>query len=71
MLGGQVGILGHVELADQVIVATRGGVSKSLKTGKYRGSPAIPINEYHRQEVHIRKLEEYVERLRELEKKLP
>jgi UDP-3-O-[3-hydroxymyristoyl] glucosamine N-acyltransferase len=70
MLGGQVGIIGHVELDDQVLIATRGGVSKSLKKGKYRGSPAMPIAEYHRQEVHVRKLEEYVERLKELERKL-
>lgn len=70
MLGGQVGIVGHVELADHVLVATRGGVSKSLKAGKYRGSPAVPIHEFHRQEVHVRKLEEYVERLKHLEKKL-
>lgn len=69
MMGGQVGILGHVELEDHVLIATRGGVSKSLKSGKYRGSPAIPIHEYHRQEVHVRKLEEYVERLKKLEKK--
>lgn len=69
MLGGQVGIVGHVELEDQVLIATRGGVSKSLKTGKYRGSPVLPINEYHRQEVHVRKLEEYVKRLQALEKK--
>ena len=67
MLGGQVGVLGHVELGDQVMIATRGGVSKSLKTGKYRGSPAIPLHEYNRQEVYIRKLEEYVERLKKLE----
>ncbi len=70
MLGGQVGIVGHVELDDMVLVATRGGVSKSLKAGKYRGSPAMPISEFHRQEVHVRKLEEYVDRLKELEKKL-
>ncbi|PIS03061.1 MAG: UDP-3-O-(3-hydroxymyristoyl)glucosamine N-acyltransferase [Chlamydiae bacterium CG10_big_fil_rev_8_21_14_0_10_42_34] len=70
MLGGQVGIVGHVELDDQVMVATRGGVSKSLKAGKYRGSPAIAINEFHRQEVHVRKLEEYVQRLKKIEKKL-
>jgi len=70
MLGGQVGIVGHVELKDQVMVATRGGVSKSLKTGKYRGSPAIPIAEYNRQEVYVRKLEEMYERIKELEKKL-
>ena len=70
MMGGQVGVLGHVEIQDRVQIATRGGVSKSLKEGKYRGSPAIPIHQYHRQEVHVRKLEEYVRRLKELEKKM-
>lgn len=70
MMGGQVGVLGHVAIEDGAMIATRGGVSKSLKTGKYRGSPAIPIAEYNRQEVHIRRLEEYVERLKALEKKL-
>ncbi len=70
MLGGQVGIVGHVELEDGVLIATRGGVSKSLKKGKYRGSPAMPITEYHRQEVHVRKLEEYVDRLKDLESKI-
>jgi UDP-3-O-[3-hydroxymyristoyl] glucosamine N-acyltransferase len=70
MLGGQVGILGHVELEDMVMVASRGGVSKSLKAGKYRGSPAIPIAEYNRQEVYVRKLEGYVERLKMLEEKM-
>jgi UDP-3-O-[3-hydroxymyristoyl] glucosamine N-acyltransferase len=70
MLGGQVGILGHVELDDMVMVATRGGVSKSLKAGKYRGTPAVPINEYNQQKVHIRRLENYSERIKALEKKL-
>ena len=70
MMGGQVGIVGHVELEDEVLIATRGGVSKSLKKGKYRGSPAIPLAEYHRQEVHVRKLEEYVKRLKALETEL-
>lgn len=70
MLGGQVGIVGHVELDDQVMIATRGGVSKSLKKGKYRGSPAIPIHEYNRQEVFIRKLESYAAKIKELEDRL-
>ncbi len=70
MLGGQVGILGHVELDNHVRIATRGGASKYLKAGEYRGSPAIPIADYHRQEVHVRKLKDYIARLKELEKKL-
>ncbi len=70
MLGGQVGILGHITLDDEVMIATRGGASKSLKKGKYRGSPAIPIDQYNRQEVLIRRLESYVKRIEALEKQL-
>jgi UDP-3-O-[3-hydroxymyristoyl] glucosamine N-acyltransferase len=67
MLGGQVGIVGHVTLDDKVMVATRGGVSKSLKSGAYRGSPAIPIQDYNRQEVFIRRIEGLSNRLKKLE----
>jgi UDP-3-O-[3-hydroxymyristoyl] glucosamine N-acyltransferase len=70
MMGGQTGILGHVTVDDFTMIASRGGVSKSLKSGKYRGSPAIPIYEYNRQEIHVRHLEKYVERIKELEKKI-
>lgn len=70
MLGGQVGIVGHITLGDKVMIATRGGVSKSLKSGAYRGSPAIPIQEYNRQEVFIRKIESLHERIKKLEEKL-
>ncbi len=72
MMGGQVGVLGHVEIADHAMIATRGGVSKSLtkKGGKYRGSPAIDIHEYHRQEVHVRKLKDYASTLKNLHAKV-
>ena len=71
MIGGQAGIVGHVEIGDQVLIATRGGVSKSIKTaGKYRGSPAIAIHEYHRQEVHMRRINSYYEMLKELKAKV-
>lgn len=67
MLGGQVGIVGHIILDDKVMIATRGGASKSLKAGTYRGSPCIPIHEYNRQEVYIRKIESYAARIKKLE----
>jgi UDP-3-O-[3-hydroxymyristoyl] glucosamine N-acyltransferase len=70
MMGGQAGVVGHVIIDDMTMIATRGGVSKSLKPGKYNGSPCIPVAEYNRKEVHVRRLEEYVERLKQLEKKV-
>ena len=70
MLGGQVGILGHVELEDMVMVGAQSGISKSLKKGQYRGSPAVPILEYNRREVHVRRIEDYAKRLKDLEERL-
>ncbi len=71
VLGGQAGIVGHVDIADGVMIATRGGVSKSLKeTGKYAGGPVMTLAEHNRQQVHLRKIGEYVKRLEALEAKL-
>ncbi len=70
MMGGQVGVQGHVELGDAVLIAAKSGVSKSLSSGKYRGAPAIALSEYNRQEVHVRRLAEYAERIKVLEAKL-
>ncbi len=71
VMGGQAGIVGHVEIADFVMIATRGGVSKSItKTGKYGGGPVMELADYNRQQVHLRKIEEYVERIEALEEKL-
>jgi UDP-3-O-[3-hydroxymyristoyl] glucosamine N-acyltransferase len=71
VMGGQAGIVGHIEIADFVMIATRGGVSKSIKQGgKYAGEPVMSLSDHNRMQVHLRKIEEYVERIEELEKKL-
>lgn len=70
-LGGQTGVIGHVEIADGVQVATRGGVSKSIKKqGRYNGSPAVPIADYNKNQVHLRKMTVYVKKIKELEMRL-
>lgn len=71
LIGGQVGILGHIEISDGSMIATRSGISKSLPSpGKYRGSPAIPMVEYNKREVYIRKLEKLFHTLKTLEEKI-
>ena len=71
IFGGQAGVVGHIEITDQVMVATRGGVSKSItRSGKYAGSPVTSLSEYNRQQVHLRKITEYVEQIESLEKRL-
>jgi len=78
LMGGQVGIIGHVEITDFVMLATRSGVSKSItKPGKYRGSPVIPLDEYNKQHVYIKrlaktyeKIDALIKRVEEIEKKV-
>jgi UDP-3-O-[3-hydroxymyristoyl] glucosamine N-acyltransferase len=71
VLGGQVGVVGHVHIADGAMVSAQSGVSKDIpKSGKYGGSPAISLNDHHRQLVYIRKLESYIKKLEALEKRL-
>ena len=71
VFGGQAGVVGHLEIADFVMVATRGGVSKSItRPGKYAGGPVMNLSEYNRQQVHLRKINEYVKQIDVLEKRL-
>lgn len=71
VMGGQAGVVGHLEIADGVMIATRGGVSKSLtRPGKYAGSPVIGLAEYNRQQVYLRKIAEYIDKIENLEQRL-
>lgn len=71
VFGGQAGVVGHLEFADYVMIATRGGVSKSItEPGKYGGSPVMGLSEYNRQQVHLRKIATYVKQIEALEKRL-
>lgn len=71
VMGGQAGVVGHVEIADYVMIATRGGVSKSMpEKGKYAGGPAMPLAEYNRQQVYLRNIASYVKKIEQLETRL-
>lgn len=70
VLAGQVAVAGHLHLSDGVTVAGKSGVSKSLPAGKYGGIPATPLQEYNRNQVFLRNIEQYVEQLRALAKRI-
>ena len=71
VLGGQAGVVGHVEIADFAQIATRGGVSKNItKAGKYGGAPLMPFNEFNKHRVYVRNIEKYVKRIKVLEEKI-
>lgn len=71
IMGGQVAVDGHLYLTDGVMLSARSGVSKSLRqAGKYGGTPCFNLEEYNRNSVYLRHIDKYVERIKELEKRL-
>jgi len=71
VFGGQAGVVGHVEIADHTQIATRGGVTKSVKKGgQYGGNPLQPFHEFSKHRVYIRNIEKYVKKIEELEHEL-
>jgi UDP-3-O-[3-hydroxymyristoyl] glucosamine N-acyltransferase len=68
VLGGQVGVAGHIEICDHVMVGSKGGVTKSVKApGKYNGTPLQPLGEFNRYQVGLRRVASYEKRLKKLE----
>lgn len=72
MIGGQVGIVGHLTIADGVKIAAQSGVGQSItkENDIVQGSPAYSIGDYKRSYVLFRKLPELQARINELEKEL-
>lgn len=57
VVGGQVGIAGHIRLGSGARIAAQSGVMHDVPAGKvFGGSPAIPIQDWHRQTVMVSKL---------------
>jgi len=70
-IAGQVGMIGHISTADDVIIIAQSGVSKSItKAGTYFGAPAKEFRTALRQEGALRQLPDLLERVKELEEKI-
>ena len=70
--GGQVGIAGHIQIANDVIIGAQSGVLQSIKDEgqAFFGSPVMPLRECERAYIHIRHLNDIVNKLDEVEKRL-
>ncbi|MFT6150353.1 MAG: UDP-3-O-[3-hydroxymyristoyl] glucosamine N-acyltransferase [Saprospiraceae bacterium] len=68
MIGGQVGIAGHLKIADGTKIQAQSGVGKNTKpnTAIY-GSPAFAYGDFIRSHVLFKKLPRMEQRLHELE----
>ena len=72
MIGGQVGIVGHLTIADEVKIAAQSGIANSIKEkgAIVQGSPAFSIGDYKRSFVFFKKLPDLYKRLEKLSKDL-
>lgn len=72
MVGGQVGIAEHLEVADDVRITAQSLVSASItESGAYSSSlKAEPVSQWRRNAVRLRQLDDLASRLRALEKKV-
>jgi UDP-3-O-[3-hydroxymyristoyl] glucosamine N-acyltransferase len=73
VLAGQVGLVGHISLANRTTITAQSGVQKSTKTeGQVlQGFPAIGLKENQRATAVYRRLPELERRLTALEKSQP
>ncbi len=71
IMGGQVGIADHAKITGGVMIAARAGVSGVVaKRGIIAGTPHQDLRKWRRNIAIFRNLEDYMERLKQLEKKI-
>ena len=71
IFAGQVGIAGHLEIGDQVIVGAQSGVMSNINGPQIvLGSPAVPVSEEKKLIIYRKKLPELFKQVRDLEKQL-
>jgi len=71
MIGGQVGFSGHIHIGNNVQIGAQSGIPGDLKDGsRVIGYPAVPINDFARQSVYLKRLGQLFSRVADLEKNL-
>lgn len=57
ILAGQVGVAGHISIGNGVKVGAQSGIMRNVSDGEIiAGSPAVPIKEWHRQTIMLKKM---------------
>ena len=57
MIGGQVGIAGHIFIGDNAKIGAQAGVTKDVEKNKsISGTPAIDLNMYLRKAIILNKM---------------
>ena len=71
MIGGQVGIAGHLTLGNFLKIQAQSGISKNLKDYEtVQGSPAFGYSDYYKSYVHFKNLPKLVNKIDKIEKEI-
>ena len=72
VIGGQVGMGDHARVLSGAIIGSQAGVlpGKIVRAGVWWGTPVQPLDEYKRQNAHVKGLGRLKEEVKELKKKL-
>ncbi len=71
MIGGQVGIAGHITVGNRVAIGAQSGIPSSVAEGsQLMGYPAVPMSDFARQNVYIKRLASLFKRVDKLEKSM-
>jgi UDP-3-O-[3-hydroxymyristoyl] glucosamine N-acyltransferase len=70
VIGGQAGIGGHLKIGNNVKIQGQTGVLRNIPDNKQiQGTPAIDFNDYYRSYAYFKKLPDFDDRLKKIEKK--
>ena len=70
MVGGQVGFAGHITVGDHVSIGAQSGIPADVASGsRVMGYPAVPLGEFGRQTVYMKRLGQLFSDVRELKNK--
>ena len=68
VMGGHAGVSGHLQVGDDVQIASKSALYEDAEAGtKWGGVPAVPLMEWKRQSIRLRKLGQLERRVRKLE----
>ena len=71
MIGGQVGIIGHLIIGDNVRIGAQSGIEHNIKDGQlFLGTPAQEGGKARRLYVHWRNLDQIINKIYQIEKLL-
>ena len=71
MIGGQVGIAGHLTIGNNVRIQGQSGVTRHVKDNEIvQGSPAFGYSDFSKSYVHFKNLPKIVKEIEELKNEL-